>query len=318
MSNHHHSLEAAFLAFTAAELGAAPESIAPGQSRRFSTNGKRSDTAGACLMFPDGLGGICTDFRQGITRVWSAIDPRQMTPNGRRLHRLDVARALIGREKMQIAEWQANLQDMRSCLDESVPLHMNDPVTKYFARRGILGTLPARLLMHPRLRYYGEQFVGCYPAMIAPLVTASGQMMALHRTYLTPSGEKAPVATPKKLSRTAGPLDGTYIPLHAPLGGVLGIGEGIETSQAAHLLFGVPMVAAYCADNLSKFVWPPGLRQLFIFADHDEAGLRAARALEQRAQRAGLKTTVMTPSVPGEDWCDVLQRTPKLGKETRQ
>ena len=38
-----------------------------------------------------------------------------------------------------------------------------------------------------------------YPAMVAPVVDGKGKFLALHRTWLTAGGAKAPVATPKKV-----------------------------------------------------------------------------------------------------------------------
>ena len=129
--------------------------------------------------------------------------------------------------------------------------------------------------------------------------------MALHRTYLTADGFKAPVPTVKKLTSASGPLAGACIPLHKPRGGVIGISEGIETAQAAHLASGLPTVAAYCAQNVATYAWPNGVKRIVVFADADPAGAAAAQSLKARALRAGLSVAVMTPSTPDADWCDV-------------
>jgi phage/plasmid primase-like uncharacterized protein len=144
--------------------------------------------------------------------------------------------------------------------------------------------------------------------MIAPLVAPDGRVLALHRTYLTTDGCKAPVPTVKKLTGAAGPLAGAFIPLHDPQHCVIGIAEGIETAQAAHLASGLPTVAAYCAGNLAAYTWPAGVRRIVMFADADPAGAAAAQSLKARAIRAGLSVAVMTPSTPGTDWCDVWAR----------
>jgi putative DNA primase/helicase len=141
--------------------------------------------------------------------------------------------------------------------------------------------------------------------MIAPLIRSDGVVLALHRTYLTADGSKAPVPTVKKLTGAAGPLAGACIPLHDPQHGVIGIAEGIETAQAAHLASGLPTVAAYCAGNLAAYTWPPGIRRIVVFADADLTGAAAAQSLKARARRAGLSVAVMTPTTPGADWCDV-------------
>ncbi|WP_345122069.1 toprim domain-containing protein, partial [Quisquiliibacterium transsilvanicum] len=146
---------------------------------------------------------------------------------------------------------------------------------------------------------------GTWPAMVAPLVAPDGRVLALHRTYLTTDGCKAPVPTVKKLTGAAGPLAGACIPLHDAQQGVIGIAEGIETAQAAHLASGLPTVAAYCAGNLAAYTWPAGVRRIVVFADADQAGAAAAQSLKARALRAGLSVALMTPRTPGADWCDV-------------
>ena len=114
--------------------------------------------------------------------------------------------------------------------------------------------------------------------MIAPLIRPDGVVLALHRTYLTADGCKAPVPTVKKPTSAAGPLAASAcIPLHDPQQGVIGIAEGIETAQAAHLASGLPTVAAYCAGNLAAHTWPPGVRRIVVFADADPAGAAAAK-----------------------------------------
>ncbi len=129
--------------------------------------------------------------------------------------------------------------------------------------------------------------------------------MALHRTYLTADGSKTPVPTLKKLTCAAGQLAGACIPLHDPQQGVIGIAEGIETAQAAHLDSGLPTVGAYCAANLAAYTWPPGVRRIVVFADANLAGAAAAQSLKARAMRAGLSVAVMTPTTPGAYWCDI-------------
>ena len=85
----------------------------------------------------------------------------------------------------------------------------------------------------------------------------------------------------------------------------MGIAEGIETALGAWCASTVPTVASYCAGNLAKWQWPPGLQRLVIFADADKAGREAADTLRARALAAGLRCEVLTPSTAGTAWCDV-------------
>jgi phage/plasmid primase-like uncharacterized protein len=163
--------------------------------------------------------------------------------------------------------------------------------------------------LHPALPYWhGADKLGTFPAMVAPVVTPDGRMVALHRSYVDADGRKADLPSPKKLTGAAGPLPGAAIPLHEPGSGVLGVAEGIETALAARCMTGVPTVAAYCASNLAAWQWPTGVQRLVIFADADKAGREAADTLRARALAAWLHVTVLVPPEEGTDWCDLWTR----------
>jgi putative DNA primase/helicase len=216
--------------------------------------------------------------------------------------------ATAEREVQQRQQWAANANRIARVWAECVPLVPGDPVTLYLKRRGFGGVwpLPALLRLHRALSYrHGAERLGTYPAMVAPIIAPDGRMLALHRTYLRSDGHKADVPTVKKLTGTAGLLAGACIPLHKPAQGCIGIAEGIETALAAWSASGLPTVAAYSAGNLAAWRWPAGVQRLVIFADHDRAGIEAAESLQARAVRAGLQSSVMTPTDAGADWCDV-------------
>ncbi len=289
-------------------LGHAPELIEPGRIHRFSTSVRPSDKAGWCQLFEDGRAGVFGDFRSGQSSVWTAQRRELMT----RAERADMARRLAHakaqREAQQRKQQADNAQRNAALWAKTLPVTDGDPVSLYLRRRGLAGPVPAQLRLHPRLTYWdgldgGDR--GAWPAMIAPLIRPDGVALALHRTYLTADGHKAPVPTVKKLTAAAGPLAGACIPLHHPQQGVIGIAEGIETAQAVHLASGLPTVAAYCAGNLAAYTWPPGVKRILVFADADPAGAAAAHRLKTRAMRAGLSVAVVAPATPGADWCDV-------------
>ncbi|MCG3189301.1 MAG: hypothetical protein LKCHEGNO_01621 [Burkholderiaceae bacterium] len=297
-----------FRAAIAVTLGYAPEVIEPGRLMRFATSSRRSDTAGWCKLFADLRGGVFGDHRAGISETWNAIDSAATTRAQRAELARQVAAASVERERQQRDQWAENAKRIARLWAECVPLVPGDPVTLYLKRRGLAGVwpLPACLRLHRALPYWdGNDRVGTFPSMVAPLVAPDGRIVALHRTYLTTDGRKADVRSAKKLTATAGPLTGACIPLLEPARGVIGIAEGIETALAAWLASGVSTAAAYSAGNLAAYRWPAGVRQLVIFADADRAGGRAADELEARAIRAGLRCNVLTPSDEGADWCDV-------------
>ncbi len=297
-----------FRAAVAAALGHAPDLIEPGRLQRFPTSDKPGDRAGWCKLFPDLRGGVYGCNRAGLSDTWRSDTGRPVTRQQRAEYARQVAQAAAARERQQREQWAANAQRIARLWAECRPLQPDDPVARYLARR--LGAeawpMPACLRLHPALACWdGEQRIGTFPAMVAPLVAPDGRMVALHRTYLTAEGRKADVPTVKKLTATAGPLGGACIPLGRPVHGAIGIAEGIETALAAAMASSLPTVAAYSAGNLAAWQWPAGLRRLVIFGDADRAGREAADSLRARALLAGLRVDVMTPTDDGADWCDV-------------
>lgn len=300
--------------FRAAMLAAGltpPDAIhGDGKLHRFSTSGTRSDTAGWYVLHIDGTpAGSFGCWRRGMSSEWTAQRRERMTPAERANIAQQRAQTEAQRKDEQRQQWAKNARRNEALWNETVPVTDCDPVSLYLRRRGLTGPVPDHLRLHPGLTYWddgGDR--GTWPAMVAPLVRPDGIGLALHRTYLTADGCKAPVPTVKKLTSASGPLAGACIPLHEPQGGVIGIAEGIETAQAAHLASGLPTVAAYSAGNMAAVIWPADLTRLVVFADADLAGAAAAQNLKERALRAGLSVAVMTPTTPGADWCDVLAR----------
>jgi putative DNA primase/helicase len=300
------------------ELGEAPETIEPGRLRRFATRDRPGDDAGFCKLFDDLRGGVYGCNRQfpGQVFTWHGIDRDRLTPTERAAMARQLEQARGDRDAAQRAQWQTNAGRIAALWGQCVPTVAGDPVALYLAHRlrGELWPLPDCLRLHPALPYRIDgATVGTWPAMVARLSAPDGRLLALHRTWLSTDGEKAPTPGPvKKLTPTAGPLAGACIRLAWPgaagypqAGPLLGIGEGIETALAARCASGVPTVAAYSAGALAGWQWPPSLRRLVIFADADPAGAEASDKLRQRARAAGLTVNVMTPTTPGADWCDV-------------
>jgi len=298
----------AFRAAVLSTLGSAPETIEPGRFHRFATSERRGDSAGWCKIFDDMRGGVFGCYRQGITETWVAADRAVQSIEQRMALARQMAAATAERLNAQRQMWGENAQRITRVWKQTLPLSPDDPVARYLSKRGVRAgcRLPDALRFHPALPYWhGSERVGIYPAMVAPLTTPEGRVVALHRTYLSQEGNKADVPSPKKLSGTAGPLAGACIALHQPVRGVIGIAEGIETALAAWQASGVPTVASYCAGNLAAWQWPASAQRLVIFGDADRAGRDAAQALKARAVAAWRQCEVLTPAAEGADWCDV-------------
>lgn len=181
-----------------------------------------------------------------------------------------------------------------------------------------LGKVPATTELRgvERLRCQGERD---YSAQVALVRDADGKPVNLHRTYLTASGEKAPVEDPRRVMDTALPK-GSAVRL-SPAGETLGVAEGIETAMAAELLTGIPTWALLNANNMKGFVPSQETRRLVIFGDLDSSFTGQAAAFElarslwvKRKDWPGtlrIETRIyglmVDPEAWDRDWNDALQ-----------
>lgn len=192
------------------------------------------------------------------------------------------------------------------------------PDAEAYLRSRHLWPLPpgCPLRAHAGLDYFrpglgrSVQNVGRFPALVARVVDLEGETITAHVTYLR-EGAKAPVDAPRKLLSAVSGWRGAAVRLMPLTGQALGIAEGIETALAASRLHdGMPVWSALNATLLAKFIPPPEIRRVAIFADADVEGLKAAWKLrdelegrcevELRAPRAG-------------DWWDVLDEGVRRG-----
>ena len=99
-------------------------------------------------------------------------------------------------------------------LDFSDPVQ--DPLRRYLLSRGIsqIGDSDLRRMksvrFHPELPYYDKdlKLIGRFPAMVCAIRRHDGEIVNLHRIYLSPEGTKAPVEEPKKNDHGGGRNDG--------------------------------------------------------------------------------------------------------------
>lgn len=296
-----------------AVLGNAPEEIEPGKMQRFSTAARASDAAGWCRMFTDGGAGVFGDFRTGVSSLWSAEFTKPPTLSQRQQYVAELQLARSEAAAAQAVKWALAADSNATLWAQASPIAANDPVVSYLDRRGIqLRDWPQALRHHPDLSYWHEgQCIGRFPAMLGAVTDAAGELVCLHRTYLTADGRKAEVPTVKKLTACAARLAGASVKLCQPaptVGGMtIGVAEGIETALACFAASGIPTMSAISAHGMEQYQWPLDVKSLIVFADNDvsQVGQRAAAALRRRANAGGLDVRVLTPPQAGADWADV-------------
>jgi hypothetical protein len=181
---------------------------------------------------------------------------------------------------------------------------------RYLLGRGLAVPDGADLLFHPDLAHF-EMRAG-YPAMIGLVRNRTGDVVAVHRTYLHEDGDTVRKADIPKPRMVLGKSGGSAVRL-APVGqhGVLGLCEGIETGLAVMLACpGLPVWAALSTSGLEQAQLPPEARRIVILADNDAsgAGVRAAEAAAAKLRLEGRDVFIALPPREGDDFNDMLLR----------
>lgn len=284
---------------------------------RFQFNRRSAAGAFSCRSHPDGGGDgfdlvrhvFEADFSTACRMVAEAMgmeagngEPRRIAPPLRLAHPAPAEDCHRQREKM------ARLWD------EGKAITANNSAGRYHVRRCL--PLPEHgeaLRFHSALPYWrqgddGEpEFIGRPPAMLARIVGTDGEPVGLHRIYLEPDGGKFAVdGLPNKKIMKAGELHGAAVRLALPTDGRLWITEGIEDAAAVMAMSGIPAWAALSASLMPGIWLPDDVDRVYIGADADPAGQRAAHALAERMHGEGRKVWICTPAAPFKDWNEEL------------
>lgn len=178
----------------------------------------------------------------------------------------------------------------------------------YLLGRGIdlaeLGRQPRALRFHPHL--WNERSQRHWPALVAGINRADpggSRQVAVHRTWLTPDGMKAPIADDAGKSEAKlsyGSYRGGYIPIwrgaggkslkDAAAGSAVWLTEGIEDGLSIALLTGGAerVLATVSLSNMGSLALPPAIATVVIAAQNDpwwsdktERGHGAAKGLDR-------------------------------------
>lgn len=272
-----------------------------------------------CGRYPDGFGLVMwvrgCGFNQALRLVADSLgmDCQGAVPTPRR------GTVLKNRSEIKAAVRSKAAAQARAMWVGAAPLQ-GSIGDLYLARRGIqtasLGGQLRDLRFHPRMRHRNElEETSFWPGLLAKVRAPSGQVVGIHRTYLDDSGRKAPVDQAKKLMPKFGELGGGAIRFGSPIGGTVGVAEGIETALSVTSATGIPCWACVSATLLEAFVPPPDVKNVLIWGDLDRsgAGQRSAKALQLRLWGAGFRAQTLFPAAhlgeskgKGTDWNDVL------------
>lgn len=255
--------------------------------------------------------------RLGLSPKVPAPEKKTFTPEEKEAYAQKM-RALRQREAAQ--KLWAEAEDLGDLPDH--------PVQRYIHERGLYPALSGlhNVKVIEKLPYWEEGGVkGEYPAVLMALTDDEGKIVTLHRLWLSDSGQKAPVAAPKKL---LGSPEGGVVRLYEA-GDALALTEGVETAMAVRAMTGLPAWACLSAAGLLSFTLdrlPASVKTVEIYGDNDESwvgqaaayGLAAQLHRDARAAGRELSIRVRIPEKTGYDWNDVLLRSLANAKNGRK
>jgi len=111
-----------------------PSDLTPGKIARLPSNGKHSDRAGWCLLFPDGEGAVFGDHRGGWSETWQAKRSEPMTAEQRKAWRKQVADARKQAQAERDREHQAAAKEAARIWEQANPA---DPDHPYLRRKRV-------------------------------------------------------------------------------------------------------------------------------------------------------------------------------------
>lgn len=275
---------------------------------------------------------VCSEFVQGDYIRLNKIAFKPFTVNGHSGKKViwSARKTLTPqqRQEKKRVEREQQLEQARKCRetqqavwDKSVELDHPEalPVLRYLANRAIAAQVDVHSVRcFPKMKYFQEgKCLGEFPTMICAVKDAQGNVVTLHRTYLTLEGRKADVFEPKKLMCVPNDctINGAAIRLAQTSAKVIAIAEGVETALSVMTATGLPCWSTISEGGMRRFEPPKGIETVLIFADKDRSGVgfEAAKALQERLREQGIRTRIYMPrmSIPdgakGIDWNDVLR-----------
>lgn len=174
-------------------------------------------------------------------------------------------------------------------------------VEAYLKSRAITLLPPINIRAVPALYHVPTQQE--FPAMLAAVRHGvTGQLMAVHRTWLKPDGSGKADINPNKMM--LGEVLGGAVQLADAASKII-VAEGIETALSVMQRTGVPAWAALSTAGLKRLVMPSACQKIIIACDNDPAGIKAAHDAADKWTKEGREVSLAIPPV-NRDFNDLL------------
>jgi hypothetical protein len=266
-------------------------SVKIGESGKLIVHSHAGDDAMACKTYVERKLGIVwqPEHQQHATGAFERMQSRAIKLNG---HAEPESRPSDKRQMQALRIWHESV-DPRGTVAES-----------YLASRGLEladGVAMTTLRFHSDCPFGEGQR---HPCMVAAFRSIeSGEVVAIHRTALTPDGRKID-------RKMLGPVIGAAImfgDLDAERG-ALAVGEGIESAMSGLGIGFAPSWAMGSSGAIAKLPVVNGVDTLTILGEHDAANASAARACGVRWRDAGREVLIALPKPGfGKDTNDAWQ-----------
>ncbi len=186
-------------------------------------------------------------------------------------------------------------------------------VRNYLASRGLHPEpWPDDLRYHPSL--FNFTTASRHPAMVCAVRDVTGEVMALHQTFLTPDGQKLS-GDGVKARLFMGAVKGGAIRL-AAASDRLALCEGIEDALSVIQCTDWPCWATGSAGNAPDL--PETIREVMLCLDADAAGQQAAQRMAKHYSTAGLTVRIALPPRGAKDWNEALKKEKAAFAEAAQ
>ena len=188
----------------------------------------------------------------------------------------------------------ADAQRAQALYDRAQPITPDDPAGRYLEKHGLDIADVAELRYHDRVYYLHHDDLRQAPAILAPVRTPDGQLLALDRLFITASGDALPIEphaikshtipAPSSVTRF-GPAEASRIAVCQNMPDALSLLSALDPQQREQLaVLALPGTA-----HITELPIPSQARELTILQAPSPAGDEAWRALQDKHQDTDLR-----------------------------